>query len=319
MSLLVTGSTGLVGRALLKRLATQGGQPIRAGLRISGDDDLPPGVTALRMPSLDANADVRTALPGTGTVLHLAARVHVMDDRAADPLAAFRAVNTAGTLNLARQAAVAGVRRFVFVSSIKVNGEATEAGHPFRHDDTPRPQDPYGTSKREAEDGLREIAAASGMEVVIVRPPLVYGPGVRANFATLMRAVQLGLPLPLGAVTHNQRSFVALDNLVDLLITCIDHPAAANQTFLVSDGEDLSTTDLLRRLGLSLGLPARLLPVPPWLLRASARLVGKGDVAQRLLGNLQLDIDHTRATLGWAPPIRVDEGLRRATAGLVSS
>jgi len=317
MSLLVTGSTGLVGRALLKRLASRGGQPIRAGQRIPRDDDLPTEVTTMRMPSLDASASSRAALAGTETVIHLAARVHVMNDRAADPLAAFRVVNTAGTLTLARQAAAAGVRRFIFVSSVKVNGESTEAGHPFSAANTPAPQDPYGISKREAEDGLREIAAATGMEVVIVRPPLVYGPGVKANFAALMRAVQRGLPLPLGSVTGNRRSLVALDNLVDLLITCIDHPAAANQTFLVSDGEDLSTADLLRRMGQAMSKPARLLPVPPALLKLGAALVGKGDMAQRLLGNLQIDITHTRETLGWTPPIGVDEGLRRAAAGMV--
>ncbi|AOF87746.1 3-beta hydroxysteroid dehydrogenase/isomerase family protein [Hydrogenophaga sp. RAC07] len=249
-------------------------------------------------------------------VLHLAARVHVMDDPSADPLTAFRQTNTAGTLHLARQAAAVGVRRFVFVSSIKVNGECTAAGQPFTATDAPAPQDPYGISKMEAEQGLRQIAAETGMEVVIIRPPLVYGPGVKANFASLMRAVQRGIPLPLASVTHNRRSFVALDNLVDVLITCVDHPAAANQTFLVSDGEDLSTTDLLRRLGHAMNKPARLFPVPPSLLQFGANLLGKGDMAQRLLGNLQVDIDHTRNTLNWTPPLSVDEGLRRAVAGL---
>jgi nucleoside-diphosphate-sugar epimerase len=248
--------------------------------------------------------------------MHIAARVHVMNERAGDPLAEFRRVNVDGTLNLARQAASAGANRFVFVSSIKVNGESTTETQPFTAADTPAPQDPYGISKMEAEQGLRQIAAETGMEVVIVRPPLVYGPGVKANFASMMRAVQRGLPLPLGSVTHNRRSFVALDNLVDLLITCIDHPAAANQTFLVSDGEDLSTTDLLRRLGQALNKPARLFPVPPSLLQLGANLLGKGDMAQRLLGNLQVDISHTRNTLNWTPPISVDEGLRRAAAGL---
>jgi nucleoside-diphosphate-sugar epimerase len=246
----------------------------------------------------------------------LAVRVHVMDDTSADPLAAFRQTNTAGTLNLARQAAAVNVRRFVFVSSVKVNGESTAKNLPFAATGAPAPQDPYGISKMEAEQGLRQIADETGMEVVIIRPPLVYGPGVKANFASLMRAVQRGIPLPLASVTHNRRSFVALDNLVDLLITCIDHPAAANQTFLVSDGEDLSTADLLRRLGQAMNKPARLFPVPPSLLQLGANLLGKGDMAQRLLGNLQVDISHTRNTLSWAPPISVDEGLRRAVAGL---
>lgn len=249
-------------------------------------------------------------------MMHLAARVHVMAERAGNPLVEFRRVNVDGTLNLGRQAAAAGVRRFIFVSSVKVNGEGTSANRPFTNADAPAPQDPYGISKMEAEQGLRDIAAQTGMEVVIVRPPLVYGPGVKANFAAMMRAVQRGLPLPLASVTHNRRSFVALDNLVDLLITCIDHPAAANQTFLVSDGEDLSTADLLRRLGQAMNKPARLFPVPPSMLQLGANMLGKGDVAQRLLSNLQVDISHTRNTLNWTPPISVDEGLRRAVAGL---
>lgn len=312
MKLFITGINGWVASAVARRAR-------ELGLAVRGSARDPVRPDTVRTGGLDGTTPWSASLSAMDAVLHLAARVHIMDDPAADPLAAFRAVNTAGTLNLARQAATAGVRRFVFVSSIKVNGEATAPGHAFRHDDPPAPLDPYGISKREAEDGLREIAAATGMEVVIVRPPLVYGPGVRANFAAMMRAVQRGLPLPLGAVTHNRRSLVALDNLVDLLITCLDHPAAANQTFLASDGEDLSTTDLLRRLGQAMGRPARLFPVPPALLQAGARLLGKGDVAQRLLGNLQVNIAHTRATLGWTPPIPVDEGLRRAAAGLATS
>lgn len=318
MSTLVTGSNGLVGLALVKELVRRGHQGVRAGGR-RADSGLPPEVTPVLLPALQANADFGEMLAGASTVLHTAARVHIMNDRAVDPLQAFQVVNTAGTLTLARQAAAAGVRRFVFVSSVKVNGEATLLGHRFHHDDAPRPLDPYGVSKAEAEQGLHELAKRTGMEVVIVRPPLVYGPGVKANFAALMRAVQRGLPIPLGAVTTNRRSLVALDNLVDLLITCIDHPAAANQTFLVSDGEDLSTTDLLRRMARAMNVPARLLPVPPALLKLGAGLMGKGDMAQRLLGSLQVDITHTRETLGWAPPISVDEGLRRAAAGMVKT
>lgn len=311
-SVLVTGVSGLVGRAVERRLGFLGCPVMgaaRHGHRLSSGSE---AFTAALLPDQNWSA----VLVDCRAVIHLAARVHVMRDTAGDPLSAFREVNTAGTLNLARQAAAAGVRRFVFVSSVKVNGEQTTPDHPFHHDAAPAPQDPYGISKREAEDGLRAIAAQTGMDVVIMRPPLVYGPGVKANFATLMRAVQRGLPLPLASVTHNRRSLVALDNLVDLLITCLDHPAAANQTFLVSDGEDLSTADLLRRLGRAMNKPARLFPVPVPLLRAGAALLGKRDVAQRLLGNLQVDITHTRETLGWTPPISVDEGLRRAVAGL---
>jgi len=238
-----------------------------------------------------------------------------MDDATRDPLAAFRAVNVAGTLRLARQAAEAGVRRFVFISSIKVNGEQTEPGQTFSAADAPDPQDPYGISKAEAEAGLMALAAETGMELVVIRPPLVYGPGVKANFLSMMHWLARGVPLPFGSVDDNQRSFVALDNLVDLIATCIDHPAAANQVFLAGDGEDLSTTALLRRLAAAMGVPARLLPVPVWALRTGARLVGKGAVFQRLCANLQVDISKARQVLGWNPPISVDEGLRRAAVG----
>lgn len=313
MTVLITGASGFVGRTLCHQAMRRGLGVHAAGRHAA---QAPEGTRAFSTGSIDAETSWAPALAGAQTVVHLAARVHIMDDRSADPLAAFRQTNTAGTLHLARQAAAAGVRRFVFVSSVKVNGEGTAAGRPFTAADAPAPQDAYGISKMEAEQGLRQIAAGTGMEVVIVRPPLVYGPGVKANFAALMRWLQRGIPLPLGAVNDNRRSLVALDNLVDLLITCIDHPAAANQTFLVSDGEDLSTTGLLRRMGQAMGSPARLIPVPPALLRLGAAALGKGDVAQRLLGSLQVDITHTRQTLGWAPPIGVDEGLRRAATGI---
>ena len=237
-----------------------------------------------------------------------------MNDRAADPLAEFRRVNVAGTLNLARQAVAAGAKRLVFVSSVKVNGEATLPGQPFKPDDTFVPQDPYGRSKFEAEVGLRALAAETGLEVAIVRPPLVYGPGVKANFAAMVRWLSLGVPLPLGAVVHNRRSLVALDNLVDLLLLCAKHPAAANQTFLASDGEDVSTADLLRRIGVALGNPARLLPMPVGVLKLGAAALRKADVAQRLLGSLQVDISKNRQLLGWQPPVSLDEGLKRVVA-----
>jgi nucleoside-diphosphate-sugar epimerase len=221
------------------------------------------------------------------------------------------------TLHLARQAAQAGVKRFIFVSSIKVNGELTRQGRPFTECDPPDPQDPYGISKIEAEQGLRQVAADTGMEVVIIRPPLVYGPGVKANFAALMRAVKKGMPLPLGAI-HNQRSLVALDNLVDFIVTCITHPKAGNQTFLISDGQDLSTAELVRGLAEAAGTSARLLPVPVWGLEWAGRLVGKGEAVQRLCGNLQIDSSKARTLLGWKPKVSVTEGLRRAVGGTSS-
>ena len=247
-------------------------------------------------------------MKGVNAVVHLAARVHVMQDSAADPLAAFRLTNVQATLNLARQAAAAGVHRFIFVSSVKVNGESTQTGQVFGADDRPHPVDAYGISKSEAEDGLRALAGESGMEVVIIRPPLVYGPGVKANFAAMMRWLHRGLPLPLGSV-HNQRSLVALDNLVDLIAVCLFHPGAVNQTFMASDGEDLSTTRLLKCLGQALGKPARLLAVPPLILTTGAALVGQSHIAKRLCDSLQVDIGKTRSLLGWAPPVSVDVAL----------
>lgn len=313
MTVLVTGASGFVGGALCRR-SLAAGIKVRAAMRNPGDAIERLG--AIEVPTLDHQTDWAMALTDCRAVVHTAARVHVMDEAALDPLGEFRRVNVAGTLNLARQAAAAGVLRFVFVSSIKVHGESTTAEHPFTPTDALAPQDSYGLSKMEAEHGLRQVAIETGMEVVIIRPPLVYGPGVKANFASMMRAVQRGIPLPLASVTHNRRSFVALDNLVDLLITCTDHPAAANQTFLVSDGEDLSTADLLRRLGRAQVKPARLFPIAPALLQVSANLLGKGAVVQRLLGNLQVDISLTCNTLNWTPPLSLDEGLRQAVAGL---
>jgi nucleoside-diphosphate-sugar epimerase len=264
---------------------------------------------------IGADTDWSDALINVGSVVHLAARVHLLHDPDPKPLAAYRAVNVDGTLNLARQAAAAGVKRFVFVSTVKVNGEYSAPGSPFAESAAPCPQDAYGQSKLEAEQGLRQICAETGMEFVIIRPPLVYGPGVKANFAALMRAVQLGWPLALGAVS-NRRSLVALDNLADFIVTCATHPKAANQTFMVSDGNDLSTTELVRGLARAASVPARLMPVPVWALEAGATLLGKRGEVRRLCGSLQVDISKARNLLGWTPPISVEEGLRRAVKGL---
>ena len=267
------------------------------------------------MGSLSSKTDWTVALANVNQVVHLAARVHVMNDKSTDPLAEFREVNVEGTANLARQAAAAGVRRFVYLSSIKVNGEFTEVGLPFTADDAPAPEAPYGVSKHEAEQALCQIAADTGMEVVIIRPPLVYGPSVKANFESMMRWLARGVPLPLAAVTQNRRSLVALDNLVDLIATCLSHPAAANQTFLVSDGEDLSTAELLKRMGAAMGNPARLFYLPPALLKLGATGLNKPGIYLRLCSSLQLDITKTRRFLDWTPAVSVDEGLRRAAEG----
>ena len=310
MRILVTGSSGFIGKRSVERLAADPSLQIIAASR-GKYSFFQANVRNKEYVELSADTDWDEILTGVEGVIHLAARVHVMHDTEVDPLTAFRAVNVDGTLSLARQAAVAGVKRFVFISSVKVNGESTQPGRTFAEADAPNLQDAYGQSKHEAEQGLRQLSADTGMEVVIIRPPLVYGPGVKANFAALMRAVQRGWPLPLGAV-HNQRSLVALDNLVDFIVTCITHPQAANQTFLVSDGQDLSTTELVRGMARAAGVPARLLPVPVWALQAGASLLGKGDAVQRLCGNLRVDISKARSLLGWVPPVSVAEGLRRA-------
>jgi len=289
LGIVVTGASGFVGRRLL----------MLAGCHVA--------TLSLR----NDMARWLSTLQQGQCVVHLAARVHVMHEAVIDPLTEFRKVNVEMTLALARMAAIAQVKRFVFISTVKANGEATQLGHAFVEDEACHPQDVYGISKHEAEQGLRQIAADTGMEVVIIRSPLVYGPGVKANFASLMHAVQKGWPLPLGAI-HNKRSLVALDNLVDFIITCISHPEAANQTFLISDGQDLSTTELVQGMAQAAGLPARLLPVPVWALEWAGRLVGKRDAIRRLCGNLQIDSSKARELLNWVPKISVQEGLRRA-------
>lgn len=307
MKVLLTGATGFVGRGVLARLCQENDVEVRVAQR-GRAAPWPEGVEVAQIDGLSVAQSWDEALQGVEVVIHCAARVHVMDEQAADPLAGFRAVNVEATRHLAQQAAAAGVTRFVFVSSIKVNGEETAAGRPFTADATARPQDAYGQSKLEAEQALFAIAAQTGLEVVVVRPPLVYGPGVKANFASLMRALQRRLPLPFGAI-DNRRSLVARDNLVDLLLCCARHPAAAGQVFLVSDGEDLSTAQLCRGLSQALGVRPRLLPVPPALLRLLGRLTGRSQQVQRLLGSLQVDISATCRRLDWRPPVRVEQAL----------
>ena len=301
----MTGANGFIGRAVIERLRRDG-YAVRAAIRQNADR-LPPDVEGTAG-DLHPDRDWSDSLRGVDLVIHLAARVHVMAETAADPLDEYRRVNVDGTISLARSAADAGVRRFVYVSTLKVNGEAGR----FTETSEAVPADPYAQSKHEAEVALRQIANERRLEVVIIRPPLVYGPGVRANFRALKRAIARGIPLPLGAI-RNQRSLIGIDNLVDFIVTCLRHPAAANETFLVTDGEDLSTPDLVRRLAKAMDRPARLFPMPPSLLRCVGFLAGRRNVADRLLESLQADISKARVRLSWSPPVSVDEALMRAS------
>ncbi len=308
INVLVTGATGFVGRSLVRNLAADNRYLPIAAVRCKS---LKSPLMVKSVPGCDLLLDSnwQKALSGVEVVLHTAARVHILDETATDPLTEFRKVNTIGTLNLARQAADSGVRRFIFISSIGVNGN--QSVRPFAESDVPNPVEPYAISKLEAESGLRQLAEQTDMEIVIIRPPLVYGPNAPGNFNRLINIISKGIPLPLGAI-HNQRSLIALDNLVDLIVTCIDHPAANNQTFLVSDGHDLSTTKLAKLLGDALGTPARLFSVPMSWIKMGAKLLGKPEFAQRLCGSLQVDASKVRNLLGWRPPISVEEGLKRA-------
>jgi nucleoside-diphosphate-sugar epimerase len=308
--LLITGASGFVGRALAFQAAARA-LPLRIALRRS-EAQFPAQLDAARISGLDANTEWGAALEGIDVIAHCAARAHVMRELSSDSLAEFRRVNVEGTLNLARQAVRAGVRRFIFISSIGVNGSETHF-KPFTAEDVAAPSSPYALSKYEAESALRLLSKETGLELVVIRPPLIYGPGAKGNFESMIRWIERGIPLPLGAI-HNKRSLVALDNIIDLILLCLQHPRASNQTFLVSDGEDLSTTELLLRLGQALNKPIRLIPVPAVLLSAGALLIGRSDIAQKLVGSLQVDDSHTREVLTWSPPISVREGLRRVAA-----
>lgn len=308
MNVLVTGANGFIGRCLLKSLIGRPGIHARGAVR-SADNRVADGLVAVGC--LNSGTDWSSALSGIDVVVHTAARTNVMQDDSVDPLAEFRKVNVDGAVSLARQAARSGVRRFIFISSIKVNGEQTEPNKPFTADSPAAPKDPYGISKFEAERGIWAIGRETGLEVVVIRPPLIYGPGVKGNFASLVKLVNMGLPLPLGAI-HNTRSLVALDNVVDLIVTCIDHRCAANQVFLAGDGRGLSTTELLRGVARAMGKRSRLVPVPARVLMFGAALLGKKAAAQRLLCSLQVDISKTCDLLGWQPPLSVEEGLARA-------
>ncbi|MDE1319340.1 MULTISPECIES: SDR family oxidoreductase [Vibrio] len=313
MKIMLTGASGFIGSKLLEQLP--------ADDTLSLGRDKPEGQPSEKFFRLEINndTDYSVALSRVGVIVHLAARVHVMNDAVSNPLEEYREVNTHGATNLARQAAKAGVKRFIFISSIKVNGEETKLDNPFTACDPHAPEDDYGVSKSEAEQALFAIGKETGMEIVVIRPTLVYGPGVKANFASLMNLVSKGIPLPFGCITNNKRSLVSVDNLVDLIVTCIEHPKAANQVFLVSDDHDVSTSEMVRQMALSLGKSTWQLPVPKWCYKLAGKVFGKQDVVDRLLGSLQVDITHTKKTLGWTPPQTLEEGFKKTAEAFLQS
>ena len=306
MRVLVTGANGFVGQAFCKEAIARGINTIAATRRYC---EILPNIKCFVVGDIHGETDWSKALKERDVVIHLAARVHVMLDSADDPLTEFRKVNTVGTEQLARSAAATGVKRFVYVSSVKVNGEETIGNQSYSENSLPNPQDPYGISKWEAEQALQRVAEETGLEIVIVRTPLVYGADVKGNFVQLISVLKRGLPLPFASVS-NKRSLLYVDNLVDALLLCATHPEAAGQTYLVSDGEDLSTPDLLHKLSIAMGQTPRLFPFPISLLRLAGYLMGKSKQIGRLLGSLQIDSSKIRRELGWEPPYSLKQGLQ---------
>ncbi|EIC9816905.1 SDR family oxidoreductase [Vibrio alginolyticus] len=311
--ILITGASGFLGGHLTERLSN------KALTLIARNKSFSSSPHRSFCTEINSTTDYSKALPGCDTIIHCAARVHVMDDVHSEPIEAYREVNTKGTINLARQASKFGVKRFIFVSSIKVNGQNTALGKPFCSQDKSNPKDDYGISKAEAEKLLLQIGLDTGMEIVIIRPTLVYGPGVKANFASLMNLVSKGLPLPFGCIKSNKRSLVSVENLVDLIVVCVDHPKAVNQVFLVSDDHDVSTYEIVRHMAQALGKQTWQLPVPIWCYSLVGKALNKSDVVDRLTGSLQVDISHTKETLGWVPPQSLQEGFKLTAEAFLQS
>ena len=308
--ILITGANGFIGRNLCVFLKEKG-YFVRGSVRndaydIHGADEY------IQAGDIDESTDWREALAGIDTVIHLAARVHIMNDSAADPVEAFRKVNVLGTERLARMAAKAGIKRFIFISSVKVNGEG--ALRAYVEKDIPDPRDAYGISKREAEDALVRIAAEAGLQMVILRLPLVYGPGVKANFKNLIRIAGTGLPLPLKGIS-NRRSFLYLGNLMDAIITCVTHPLAAGQTFMVSDEQDISTPDLIKMIACAMKKKTLLFSLPSGILKALCKIIGRSEELEKLTGTLIVDSSKIRNLLDWKPPFSLEEGIRETVKG----
>ena len=310
MNILLSGSSGFVGSVLLEKLN------VNKVTMLTRNTDLVDDKSYFYCKDF-LSFDFKNRFNDINVFIHCAARVHVMKDASVNPIEEYREVNTAGTLNLARQAVEAGVKRFIFISSIKVNGEGTQIGSPFKATDKPNPQDPYGQSKAEAEEQLLALAKETGLEVVIIRPTLVYGAGVKANFVSLMKLVAKGLPLPFGSITVNRRSLVSVYNLVDLIVTCVDHPNAAHQIFLVSDDHDLSTADMVRQMGHALSKPTKLIPIPVFCYSLAGKITGKQDMISRLIGSLQVDITETKRRLDWTPPYKLEDGFKMTANALL--
>lgn len=310
--ILVTGGNGFIGKAICKNLKKK-----NYTINITSRRDVAINLNGMKVYSINEinkNTNWLEALDRVSCVIHCAAKTHVMNNIRQKSLSSFREVNVEGTLNLAKQAAECGVKRFIFLSSIKVNGERTEKSSMFRYNDVPKPEDSYGISKWEAEKGLWKISRQTGLEVVIIRAPLVYGPAVKGNLRRLIKLIQSGIPLPFSLI-KNQRSLIGIDNLVDLIIHCIDHDKASGNTFLISDGKDLSTPDLVRGIASSMELSARLFPLPLIFLKFFGFILGKKLEIDRLIGSLRIDNSYTKETLNWTPPLSVEEGIRRMVQG----